>query len=85
MNFGTQLLLNSVPYIVRLFPQFRVVDGVPTDAHQLESGPLQIEEYSGALESLWRMIFMPVIIFNVDETGHQEWADSHPENGYRPD
>jgi hypothetical protein len=72
------LLLDSVRHIVRRLPQFRVIKGVPIDARRLECDPAEIDEYYQVLESLLED-FPAAMIINIDETGHQEWADSHPE------
>jgi hypothetical protein len=50
-EFGIHLPIDSIRHIIRGLPQFKVIQGIPTDARRLESNPVEIDQYYDALDS----------------------------------
>jgi hypothetical protein len=66
--------LGALRHILLRHPCLKTVVGIPRERERVEGDPLEIEEFYDRLRR--EVTGLPsVMTFNLDETGHQKWAD----------
>jgi hypothetical protein len=71
------ILNDTLDHILACDPQIRCVPGLPMEEQRMEVAPDQIRDYFANLPSV--ISGAPChFVFNINETGHQEWADREP-------
>jgi hypothetical protein len=70
--------IDTIRHIIRKFPDFKAIDGIPMEASRVFSDPQAIDAYYDRLTSILQD-FPAALVINLDETGHQDWVDANPE------
>jgi hypothetical protein len=73
-EFGKTLQLDSLRHWVRRNRQLKSIQGKPQETERLNSSDEAIDTYFQYLDQILQD-FPAALVINLDETGHQEWAD----------
>jgi hypothetical protein len=73
-EMSVAISLDAVRHVMGRCPCFKNLTGIPTERQQVEVDFSKTEHFYEDLESEVTGI-PPVMVFNLDETGHQGWAD----------
>jgi hypothetical protein len=75
-EMSIQISLDTLRHIVHRHPDSKTVVGIPMERERVEVDSREIGECYDRLRS--EVTGLPsAMVFNLDETGHQEWADKH--------
>jgi hypothetical protein len=73
-HFGKNIHLDSIRHWVHRCQDLKEVDGHPQETVRLNCNPQEIDGYYDDLDRILHD-FPAALVINLDETGHQEWAD----------
>jgi hypothetical protein len=75
-TFDVSIAGDTLRNLIRRTDRLRVVDGKPVEEERVECDTTQIDAYYRNLEHILKD-FPASLVINLDESGHQEWADRH--------
>jgi hypothetical protein len=73
-TFNVSVAGDTLRNLIRRTDRFRVVDGKPVEEEQVECDTAQIDAYYRNLGHILKD-FPASLVINLDESGHNEWAD----------
>ena len=75
-QFGKRLCLDTIRHMVYSMEELKVVTGKPMESDRIFCDSQKIDQYFCDLEACLEFGIPPEFIFNIDESGFQEWVDA---------
>ena len=75
-TFNKTIKMDTIRHIIASIEDLHVATGIPMENEHVFCDPQKIDEYFDWLEDALGFGIPPEFIFNIDESGYQEWVDA---------